>query len=59
MPRLHLQRRMASWLGILALVGAALGPGAARVGAAPDNQSSPGIIVAIDEPTNQIGRAHV
>src|SRR5262249_53931587 len=60
MPRLHLQRRMASWLGILALVGAALGPGAAGVGAAPQyqtgmDQSNPGIIVAIDEPTNRSG----
>jgi hypothetical protein len=67
MPRTQLSRRLASLLGILALVGGALGPLAARAqaapaaqapdGQAPAGQLPPGIIVAIDEPTHRSGTA--
>jgi hypothetical protein len=60
MPRQHRQRPLASVLGILALVGAALGPLAAPAWAAPTRQQdgdgpSTAIIVAIDEPTHRSG----
>jgi hypothetical protein len=60
MPRQHWQRHLASVLGILALVGATLGPLAAPASAAAlDQQASDGpsaaIIVAIDEPTHRSG----
>ncbi len=62
MPRIPLRRRIATWLGILALVGSALGPAAASAHAAPQGQGgsdqfTSGIIVAIDEPTNRSGTA--
>jgi hypothetical protein len=57
MPRSQLQRRIATLLGILALVGGSLGPMAASAHAAPQGQGQTmaGIIVAIDEPTNRSG----
>ena len=60
MPRLQLQRRIATLLGVLALVGGSLGPMAASAHAAPQAQDgsgqfTAGIVVAIDEPTNRSG----
>src|SRR4051794_27432529 len=60
MPRQQWQRDLASVLGILALVGAALGPLAAPASAAPlyhqdGDGPSTAIIVAIAEPTPRSG----
>jgi hypothetical protein len=60
MPRQQRQRHLGSVLGILALVGAALGPLAAPASAAALYQQdgdgpSTAIIVAIDEPTHRSG----
>jgi hypothetical protein len=60
MPRSQLQRRIATLLGILALVGGLLGPTAASAHAAPQGQDQggqamAGIVVSIDEPTNRSG----
>jgi hypothetical protein len=62
MPRMQLQRRIATLLGVLALVGGSVGPMAASAHATPlgqgaASQSMPGIVVAIDEPTNRSGTA--
>src|SRR4051812_45107044 len=58
MPRMQLQRRIATLLGILALVGGSLGPMTPAAHAAPQGQGTTGqptagIVVAIDEPTNR------
>ncbi len=70
MPRQHRHRPLGSLLGILALVGAALGPLAAPAAAAPLRQqdsaamqdqtmagggATSAIVVAIDEPTHRSG----
>src|SRR5215217_2135213 len=60
MPRHKRQRHLASVLGILALIGVALGPLAAPASAAPLDQAggdgpNTAIVVAIDEPTHRSG----
>ena len=60
MPRMQSQRRVATLVGILALVASALGPWAAPARAAPHGQAGAdqptmGIIVSIDEPTHRSG----
>jgi hypothetical protein len=62
MPRTQLQRRIATLLGVLVLIGSSLGPAAASAHAAPQGQDTSGqiatgIVVAIDEPTNRSGTA--
>ena len=55
MPRTQLHRRVATFLGILALLAGALGPAGAPAQAAPVGQDEPaaGIVVSIDEPTHR------